>query len=512
MSKTIYQELWDIDQQNGGCKVGTRCAPAKNDQDGANAPPSPADIELDLQLSCSGQRQLDLATRPLFARWDPTILERPTYRAFVSLLDNYIVNYTEPEEESRVERSEIDAFLGAILDTAVMKRAIDYIGGELRQARLTQSKEALAAELYRLWFETYTNYYKGRSSTCCSAFEHVFVGEGKYQPHYGIAETLGEVSGYHSWIKFLLDEQSGRVNYLGYKYDVRGHEGPQNPNVVTLQMVWYHQDLAGRVHAELWKKIGGFFVGTSPELDFAMGTVAFFESTVGVFASDKRRASINGATYDLVLYRNVEEDGRRGSRIRSFYPEFLGNEVADEQPAPMDRVQVRLVPPSRIYTPGQAPAEAQRGPLVIAAVLPSTHGHPGGVGRAPTQGYIELRNQGTAPIDLADPIGWELRDQRGRPLPLAVVGSLAPGESRRVMLSTHAAAPGGADEIPSPGQGPSPAQALHTEPAHRPDQNGMHCTPRGGAILLYRGTELISSVSYQRVAPGELVRFLPFPP
>lgn len=39
-----------------------------------------------------------------------------------------------------------------------------------------------------------------------SGFEHVFMGETKN----------GQVSGFHGWIHWYLEEQAANVNYLGY--------------------------------------------------------------------------------------------------------------------------------------------------------------------------------------------------------------------------------------------------------------------------------------------------------
>jgi hypothetical protein len=41
-----------------------------------------------------------------------------------------------------------------------------------------------------------------------SGFEHVFVGE--------IKTVEGEVSGFHNWIQFYLEEKNKNLNYYGF--------------------------------------------------------------------------------------------------------------------------------------------------------------------------------------------------------------------------------------------------------------------------------------------------------
>lgn len=437
----IYQELWDLDQQHNGCVVATR--------DGGRWDPEEADVYLDQQVQASGRRHIDLATRPLFHDIREGVLERDTYRRFISLLDNYIVHYQQRETETPEEREEIDGFLDAVAATEVMQRALGYIRRELN-VRLGEGDE-LRAQLYRIWFEPYTNFFNGRSTHYCSGFEHVFVGEGKFNIRHGGAESLGEISGYHSWIKFFLDEAHERVNFLGYKYDARGQQGPRNPNVITLQMAWYHKDMQGAVRAELFKKIGGFFVGTSPECEIAFGTVAYFESLAGLFRGDRRRVSINGATYDLVLYLNVTQEGRRGNRIRSFYPEFISNDVLVEPEPPIDRPEVR-----------PAPAVA---PLRITSALVNPRGREEG------REWVEIANTTEREISL---VSYELRDARGRRQPLD--GSVGPGATLRV-------------------------------PIRRDTPDAMQLTNSRGSILLYRESSLVSSATYKAPREGEVTKF-----
>ena len=93
-------------------------------------------------------------------------------------------------------------------------------------------------------------------------------------------------------------------------------------------MLWQDCDRRNNIAVELFKKKSCFFVGTSPECQIAMGTVAYYESHAQYeYKKEKRRVNISGAVYDFVLYRNIQQDYSRGDRISSFYPIYRGNRI-----------------------------------------------------------------------------------------------------------------------------------------------------------------------------------------
>ncbi|UFP93753.1 lamin tail domain-containing protein [Gloeobacter morelensis MG652769] len=439
---TIYQKLWDSDEN--------RFTVTQRNEAGEWADPQ-AEVFLDAQVRASGKRSLDLAAGPLFAKVEEAKLRLPTYGAFIALLDNYVTTARAAESYDAGEEEEIQNYLETIRETAPVRLAREYINGDLGR---NLSEAQFMAALRRIWFELFTNYFQGKSQEYCSGFEHVFVGEAKYDTRFGGAENLGEISGYHNWIKFFLDEKFGRVNFLGYKYDLRGEETPDNPNVVTLQMEWELKSMGGETLARLFKKKGGFFVGTSPECEIAMGTVAFYESEQGLLRQEKRQTTINGARYNLVLYRSTTPQGSRGDFIRSFYPEFLGDEDGREDP--MDRTVVRP----------RAAARKADGPLVIVAALPNP-------GRGDSdEEWVELQNVSAGSIELT---GWQLRDRANRPEPLA--GTIAPGETRRILVTRA-----------------------------RPDS--MQLGNRAGLIALFDAQDaLVAAVDYRRTRSGQVLRF-----
>jgi poly(U)-specific endoribonuclease len=444
----IYQELWNSD--TNGLSVSLRKGDGWQDPD--------ADILLDVQVEAGGKRGIDLAARPLFHKVKEEKLETPTYKTFIRLLDNYITRVNDTEILEVKEQQEIDAFLDAILPTKPIQLAWKYINQELGE---TFSEKQFRAKLQRVWFELYTNYYQGRATHFCSGFEHVFVGEAKLPADFRQTRngtlTLGEISGYHSWVKFYSDEQFRNVNFLGYKYDLGRGIVPQTPNVITLQMTQNITNTKGEVVAQLFKQMGGFFVGSSPECEIAMGTVAFFESVHNQLKKDRRRTTVNGAIYDLVMYRNITPNGSRGEFVRSFYPEFLGNEgTQPPREDEIDRPDVVVVPLTL----------KNDGPVIIVRALPNPKGADEGTE------WVELKNVTNAPIDLTN---WEMRDQKARPEPVS--GILQPDQVERFTIT-------------------------------RSNPNAMQLTNKPGTITLHDGQgQLIASVNYSSANSGEITQF-----
>jgi len=310
----IYQNIWNEDENK--FSVSRRL-------DSGDFEKPAADILLDKQVKAAGNRGTDLAKNPLFNTVNKNKLQSDINLKFIELLNNYVVNFRPKETYTEKELNEIYVFLETVQHTKVFQLATDYIESELNERIKGQFKE----KMFSLWFQFFTNWFKGRSIDFCSGFEHVFVGEGHYRTTNNAGIALGEIGGYHNWIKFLLDEKTGRVNYLGYNYGLSNNEGPDNPHVVTLQMIWELRDLNGDLIAEMFKSKGGFFVGTSPECELAMGTVAYFESRKGMFSDrDKKQVKLCSGYYNLIMFRSINKDGSRGDFIRSFFPEYMGKQ------------------------------------------------------------------------------------------------------------------------------------------------------------------------------------------
>ena len=141
-----------------------------------------------------------------------------------------------------------------------------------------------------------------------------------------------------------------------------------------------------------------------------MGAVAFYESRQGRLVEDKRRTTIHGQRYDLVLYRSTTPQGSRGDYIRSMFPIVLANEGTT--PPVRDKWTVTIESGGK-----------NDGIVQITAALPNPEGEDTG------NEWVELTNPGSDPVSLD---GWVLYDRQQRSL--ALDGSIPGGESKKVMV------------------------------------------------------------------------------
>lgn len=227
----ICNELWKLDEN--------RLRPGK-------------DYVINLQGGTKVYQRTDMAKDPLFTFVSPEALKRPTYKTFISLLDNYESDTGKAEVVTPEEMKENWAFIDAIMGTKVMKRTHEYLASKGKAAG---DERHFKQQLYDLWFKLYRR-TKDTKNLDSSGFEHVFVGE-----------TRGgtEVIGFHNWIQFYLQEKAGNVDYQGYIQGSKTAEGA-NSHLITIQFKWNREI----------KPVGSTFIGTSPEFEVAMYTVCFF--------------------------------------------------------------------------------------------------------------------------------------------------------------------------------------------------------------------------------------------
>ncbi len=244
------------------------------------------------------------ADHRLFAEVQIPDSKRLTYDLCRGLLDNYRLDQTKAEDTTPVEAQEILALLDAITDSAPMRLACAYL--EEQQGRPC-TREQWQEALYAIWFRPFD---LGRNRDL-SGFEHVVVGEQKG----------GDVSGQHFWYTYYLEDLgvlSGEddIDWEGSRYERRPGRltalGRKVPEVATLSYRWDAYDQGSGARRPLTQAVGGFWVGCSVEGLMALGTVRFF-------AKGPLEAVINGARYQIELYRSPDNQS-----LRTTFPRFLG--------------------------------------------------------------------------------------------------------------------------------------------------------------------------------------------
>lgn len=201
------------------------------------------DYAINVQEGKKVYQEGDFADDPLFRFVDEKVFHKPTYKAFVALLDNYFADTGETEVVTREELDENKKFFTLIMDTAVMQ----YVHQYLLLTRKTSKSDVkeFVKELDKLWFGLYSRKAKNDSS----GFEHVFIGEVK---------DGTEITGFHNWIRIYMEEKANQFNYMGFikpKKRGLGHDYPDdNEQVISMQFEWRGAK----------KSVSTSMIGTSP--------------------------------------------------------------------------------------------------------------------------------------------------------------------------------------------------------------------------------------------------------
>ncbi|KAH7434248.1 hypothetical protein KP509_06G007400 [Ceratopteris richardii] len=200
-----------------------------------------------------------MADNSLFQRVNKDVFRRPTYARFFALLDNYTAKQGVREHVTDEERQEEAAFIEEISRTAPIKYLHKYLS---TKGVVSRNLEEFKRELNTLWFALYG---RGGGQASSSGFEHVFVGEVK--SHNGVEE----ISGFHNWIKFFLEEAAGRVDYQGYILPRRRNsaEPDAHSQCLSVQFTWNG----------ILKPVSSTFIGVSPEFELALYTLCFYEGS-----------------------------------------------------------------------------------------------------------------------------------------------------------------------------------------------------------------------------------------
>jgi len=387
MMAGIYQEIWNADQSQNGID-----AIWDNEQGNEKSGFVMVNSKLGSDTATPALRVLSSVHIPEH--------KKTTYDLVTKLFNNYSLPEPRPELETPQERQEVHNFVSAIVETAPMQVARDYIA---RQTGTTVSNKRWYNTIIEMWFRRFSS----GGDPGLSGFEHVVVGE----------QEKGNIQGYHFWWKYYLDDgyadmiDNGITGFEGLTDDRITYHGSKNkvgqmsfPESVTISYKWTAPDYETKEIRSLFKKIGGFFVGCSVEGLIAMGTV---RAHLG--AKAPHVAIIEGARYDMKLYRSPNNQ-----HIRTFYPIFQG---------PADNVD------GGGREEGGTRPGAMASQLRIVAAMVNPAGADIGSER------ITLANVGAVDMPVKN---WQLRDKNGKSHQLEAI-VIGPGNFHQIVLPGRSA-------------------------------------------------------------------------
>ncbi len=367
----IYQEIWDADQAGNGIQPILK---------GTNGDENTGYVVINEQRG-------DNNTHKLFPKVVIPKHKEETYKLCRKLFNNYRLNRSQYERSSLAETQEIHELLEAIVDTKPMKVVRNYLTGQTGEAYTSSRWYNILKEIY------FTTFRLGSGATL-TGFEHLVVGEQKYD----------KVSGYHFWYKYFLDDSydylySDDIQYLGTK---SSRADLQVPETSTIAFKWDAIDYDTGRKESLYKSAGGFFNGCSIEGLLAIGALRFDYK-----ARAPKEAVINGAKYNLVLYRNNRQ-------MITYYPDFIGI-VDRSQIGKTIRTKPKRVVKKTTTKKKNTVVEVQKLPELSVRIIA---GLINPIGTDKGNETITLLNTNPTSVNLK---GWRIEDKKGRGNTLDVI-------------------------------------------------------------------------------------------
>lgn len=224
--------------------------------DDANRLEPGVDYQVNTQLKARSYSE-DCADEPFIQFISDDVWERPTYRTFKQLLNNYVAETGIPERVEQEETEEENAFLDAVIATPVGQFTRHWLDTYCDTVDVGDD-EAFKAVLRRLWFELYARNTGGDSC----GFEHAFIGE----------LDDGAVKGLHNFIQVYVEEARGNFDYRGFleygriRGDVADHD-----RLLTIRFKWLGS----------LKPASTMFVGVSPEFEICLYSLLWLTGARG---------------------------------------------------------------------------------------------------------------------------------------------------------------------------------------------------------------------------------------
>ncbi|GMT31448.1 hypothetical protein PFISCL1PPCAC_22745, partial [Pristionchus fissidentatus] len=238
----------------------------------------PGQIRLNYQGHTSTRDSSDNAQDRLFQTVDSSLLRKPSYEQFISLMNNFNRNTgeTEPNVSANEDKNEKTAFLTTVLSSKPMQRLYAFL--KSKGHPFATDPVTWRYWIAQLWF---VNYSRARGRADTSGFEHVFIGEVKND----------EISGMHNWLRFYMLERDPNAHF-----DYKGFVVKRFNMMAAVKFTWERE----------MKRSGSMLIGTSPEFDMSLYTLCFLSRR----GRDTCDVEVNGCplqitSYDLVQNRKV---------------------------------------------------------------------------------------------------------------------------------------------------------------------------------------------------------------
>lgn len=203
-------------------------------------------VRVNYQRQTLSSSSVDEAPEPFLSIDEKQVYAVPTIEKMRALFNNYELDTMVNEYVTPMEKKEENDFVDALLATNVMRSAMLFLQ---KKGVVTADPKTHHELLKTIWFQLYS---RGNGKIGSSGFEHVFLNE----------VSNGTMIGLHNWVYLYDQEKAGNLDYQGYikKLDFGG-----KGEIAKVRLTFN----------KLMKPSNSLFVGTSPELEFALYTVCF---------------------------------------------------------------------------------------------------------------------------------------------------------------------------------------------------------------------------------------------
>ncbi|XP_067659982.1 uridylate-specific endoribonuclease-like [Haliotis asinina] len=204
------------------------------------------------------------SAQPFFTKVDESRFTHPTYKTFIALMNSYDPPLDHTNSGVQADQSLVDAFLDSLFTSEVTRTAHahllenTYFSGNLSDYRRTVT---------HLWFKPYTS---SGSTSNVTGFQMMVMGK----------EGGSNLIGPHNWVRFYLEEKTGRIRYRGYtkKTDFLVE--------AVFTMPSYTSSAAT-----------SFFLGSSPIFDINLSTICALSNTTGTCSYKIDNTSLSVVTH-----------------------------------------------------------------------------------------------------------------------------------------------------------------------------------------------------------------------